>query len=177
MNVYRDVIERLERLGLRYYVTGSEALARYAEPRMSRDMDVVVEIDPLDYERRLRPAFEDVYLVADLATWGDRAMGSFLHMDEVVKVDIALDRRGPWAVAAMERRIRVDDPILGPAWFISPEDLLLAKLDWSDGGRSELQVRDCRSLVRLAPSLDRAYLRHQARSLGLAELLEDVLGD
>jgi hypothetical protein len=177
VNVYRDVIERLDRLGVRYYITGSEALARYAEPRMSRDMDLVIGLDRFEYERRLRPAFEDAYLVADLATWGDRAMGSLLHIEEIVKVDLALGRSDPWSKAAMERRLRIDDPIVGPAWFISPEDLILAKLDWSDGGRSELQMRDCRSLARITPDLDRAYLRLHGQALGVSALLEDILGD
>ena len=177
MNVNRDVIERLERLGLRYYVTGSEALGRYAEPRMTRDMDVVIDAHPDDYERLIRPAFEDAYLVADLAVWPGKALGSVLHMVEIAKVDIILGRADPWARSALERRVHLQDPVLGSSWFISPEDLILAKLEWSEGGRSELQIRDCRSLVRLNLDLDWDYLRRYAGVLGVGALLEQIRDD
>lgn len=143
---------------------------------MSRDMDVVGDIGLDDYDRWIRPAFEDAYLVADPAVWSGRAMGSLLHLEEVVKVDLAFGRTDPWAVSAMERRTQIDDPLLGPGWLISPGDLLLAKLEWSDGGKSELQLRDCRSIARLVDGLDLAYLREQATRLGVTDLLEDVLG-
>ena len=51
-------------------------------------------------------------------------------------------RDDPWGRSAFERRQRIYDPVLGEAWFISPEDLILAKLAWSDGGASERQLRD-----------------------------------
>jgi hypothetical protein len=59
---------------------------------------------------------------------------------------------------------------------ISPEDLILAKLEWSDGGQSELQLRDCRSVVRIAPDLDWPYLERHAASLGVGALLESIRG-
>jgi len=56
VNADRDAMQRLERLGVPYYVTGSWALAAYAEPRMTRDIDVVLEISRAEYEQRIRPA-------------------------------------------------------------------------------------------------------------------------
>ncbi|HUG40393.1 MAG TPA: hypothetical protein VMM12_07905 [Longimicrobiales bacterium] len=46
--VLRDVIERFERLGLEYMLTGSLALSYYAEPRMTRDLDFVVALSAAD---------------------------------------------------------------------------------------------------------------------------------
>ncbi len=175
MNVNRDVLDRLERLGLRHYVTGSAALAAYAEPRQTRDMDVVVDLGPAAYESRLRPAFEDAYLVNDPIRFPKMALGSVIHMTEIAKVDLIMRGPDPWAVSALERRRTVDQPDLGLAWLISPEDLLLAKLEWS-GGVSELQLRDCRSLIRVMTDLDWAYVQRYARILGVAALLETIHG-
>ena len=66
MSVEREVLDRLDRLAIRHYVTGSWALSVHAEPRMTRDLDLVLELDPADYERRIRPAFDDVFLVNDV---------------------------------------------------------------------------------------------------------------
>ena len=77
MNIERDVLDRLDDLGLRWYVTGSWALAAYAEPRMTRDIDVVLELTPADYEWKVRLAFEDDFLVNDpIDVGGDGWAGS-----------------------------------------------------------------------------------------------------
>lgn len=173
MNADRDAIARLERLEVPYYVTGSWALASYAEPRMTQDIDVVLDIDRADYERRIRPAFEDAWLVNDPIDLDGRFIAGLIHRAEIARVDLIFGRRDGFAISAMERRVRADHPVLGPTWLISREDLLLAKLEWSRG-TSELQLRDVRSLVRLNPDLDWPYLRRYAAGMGLTELVEAV---
>ncbi len=176
MNVNRDVLDRLERLGITYYITGSEALGRYAEMRTTRDMDIVLDLPPARYEDTIRPSFEDEYLVADLAAWPTKAMGSVLHRTALAKVDLILRGDDPWSRSAMDRRVRAEDPVIGAAWFISREDLLLAKLEWWVGGASDVQLRDCRSIIRLNPDLDWTYVQRYAALLGVHEPLEQIRG-
>lgn len=40
----RHVVERLERLGIPYLVTGSTATIAFGEPRFTNDIDVVVDV-------------------------------------------------------------------------------------------------------------------------------------
>ena len=64
-----------------------------------------------------------------------------------------------------------DHPRLGDVWVLSLEDLILAKLEWSEGV-SELQLRDCANLLRTnAATLDWSYLERHARVLGVDEIL------
>jgi len=176
MSVNRDVLDRLERLGLRYFVTGSEALSIYAEPRQTKDIEIVVDLLPVRYDVVIRPAFEDDYLVSDIAHHGARSLGSVIHKTMIAKADLVFRRQpDPWGASAMARRRTVNDPILGPAWVTSPEDLLLAKLEWS-GGTSELQLRDCRNLIRQGPALDWPYIEQYAAVLGVAQLVEQIRG-
>lgn len=177
MTIERDVLDRLERAGVGYYVTGSEALSVWAEPRQTMDIDIVTDLPIERYERVIRPAFEDAYLVNDLITVDGRGFGAVIHRVEVHKADLIMRRTDPWGVAAFERRRLVEDPVLGRAWFISPEDLILAKLSWSDGGRSERQVRDSASVVRLQPDLDWAYIERFAGILDIDALVEGLRGD
>jgi hypothetical protein len=79
-----------------------------------------------------------------------------------------------WGESAFARRVKVDDPALGPAWVSSPEDLVIAKLEFSDAGRSERQLEDCRVIVRTSRDLDWEYLERHARNLGLLDLLHAV---
>lgn len=63
--VERDVVAKLEALGLRYYITGSWALAMYAEPRMTRDIDIVLDLERSVYDRHIRPTFDAEFVVND----------------------------------------------------------------------------------------------------------------
>ena len=73
----------------------------------------------------------------------------------------------------MARRRRLDHPTLGQTWAITAEDLILAKLEWSEG-TSELQLRDLRSIVRLVDDLDWTYLERYAATLGIRDRLETI---
>ena len=87
---------------------------------------------------------------------------------------VFLRRPGPFEVAALERRRKVDVPGLGLVWVASLEDLVLAKLVWSEGS-SELQLRDCTQLLRInAETIDRAYLEGWATRLGVTDRLRGV---
>ena len=46
LGVLDTISKRLEAAGLPFMVTGSMALAYYATPRMTRDIDIVVTLSP-----------------------------------------------------------------------------------------------------------------------------------
>jgi hypothetical protein len=57
LDVLRDVCARLDRAGIAYMLTGSMAMNYYAQPRMTRDIDLVVAVEPRD-AGALAAAFE-----------------------------------------------------------------------------------------------------------------------
>jgi hypothetical protein len=169
-DVAADVIRRLERLGIDYYITGSEALPRYGEPRQTADIDLVLEMAPGDFHR-VRSAFEEEYVVNDPVVAGGRAVASVVAQTGLGKADLILGRSDAWSRSAFARRQSWQHPRLGTVWVLSVEDLVLAKLEWS-GGISELQLRDCANLVRTnASTLDWDYLERFAHVLGVDEIL------
>jgi hypothetical protein len=169
----REVFERLEALGLPYYMTGSEALARYSQPRQTMDVDIVVAMPPTKFATIAR-AFEADFLVTDPIEVGRFWMASLVARSALGKADLILGRDDPWSKAALDRRERWEHPLYGPIWVTSLEDLLLAKLEWSEGV-SELQLRDCHSLVALNASLiDWPYVERWAADLGVSGLLDEV---
>jgi hypothetical protein len=169
----REIFERLENLGFPYYMTGSEALARYGEPRQTMDVDVVLDMKPAEFDR-IRTAFEADFLVNEPLAVGAFSMASLIAKAALGKADFILGRRDPWSLAAMERRRRWDHPLYGPLWVASLEDLLLAKLEWS-AGTSELQLRDCRNLIALnRKNIDWPYVVRWAAALGVSGPLDEV---
>ena len=73
------------------------------------------------------------------------------------------------------RRHRVEAEGL-PLHLVSPEDLILSKLEWARQGSSELQLKDVQSVVASVPDLDWTYIRFWAAKLGLVPLLEKAVG-
>ena len=51
LDIVRDVSERLTRAGIPFMLTGSMAMNACAQPRMTRDVDVVINVGPEDAGR------------------------------------------------------------------------------------------------------------------------------
>lgn len=169
----REVFERLESLGVSYYLTGSEALARYGQPRQTMDMDLVIDLAPAGFPR-LERAFSRDFLVNPPIDFGGHLMASVMPLSALGKADLIFSRQDAWSRSAMERRQSWQHPTYGTIWVISMEDLILAKLEWSQG-ESELQLRDCRNLVALnCERIDWPYLEHWATAIGVDDALEEV---
>jgi hypothetical protein len=174
----RDVIDRLDAAGIRCFVTGSEAMAILGVAyRATNDIDLVLDLDPAGYDRRLRPAFEPEYLVASLLHVGHRWMGSAIRsVGEVYKADFVIRAAEAWGSAAMARAVEIDDPGLGRVHVSSAEDLLIAKLEFAEGDLDGQQGRDVgRLLAALGQGLDVEYVRRHAAALGFAGPLEEAL--
>jgi len=50
LDVIRDIAEKFAQAGIEYMVTGSVAMNYYTQPRMTRDIDVVVALKPKDVD-------------------------------------------------------------------------------------------------------------------------------
>ena len=176
LEVLQDALGRLEREGIAYMLTGSLALSYYAEPRMTRDIDLVVECAGCD-PKRLVALFEPNYYVSetDVArALADRSMFNVLHLDKLVKLDLIVRKEARFRVHEFGRRVRVR--LAGfDAWIATREDLILSKLVWAEPSGSELQLRDVHAL--LAGGADLGYLRRWAAGLGVAGMLEKCLDE
>ncbi len=64
----RFVVSALERLGIRYFVTGSTVTIFYGEPRFTNDIDIVVDLSASTVEEFCRQfPEEDFYVSSDAA--------------------------------------------------------------------------------------------------------------
>jgi hypothetical protein len=175
LDVLKAVTAELERAGIPYMVTGSMAANFYAVPRMTRDIDVVIELSEQDVERVTRLFEQDYYVDRDMVQRAvrDQAMFNMIHNALVVKVDCVVRKDTEYRREEFARRRAVS--IAGQEVFIvSPEDLILSKLDWAKESRSQMQLDDVRNLLRSVQGLDTAYLTRWADRLGIAALYQEV---
>jgi hypothetical protein len=170
LEVLLDVVARLEGAGIEYMLTGSVAMSVYVEPRMTRDIDVVVELARADAGRVAALFAPDYYVDAEAArsAIAERGMFNLFHLAKLVKVDLIVPADDEFQRHELARRVRHQ---LGgrPVSVISKEDLILAKLVWAAPTGSAFQLRDVRKL--LASGADEPYLREWSAKLGVDALL------
>jgi predicted nucleotidyltransferase len=176
LEVLADAVRRLENAGVDYMVTGSIALSYYAQPRMTRDVDLVVECGGRAAGEIVALFRPDYYVSDEDVTWAlrDAAMFNVLHLASVVKLDFIVRKQTPFRAHEFARRQRVALPGF-QVWMVGKEDLILSKLAWAKPTRSELQLRDVRALLETGADVD--YLRRWAPDLSVSDLLEELLGE
>ncbi|HUY89113.1 MAG TPA: hypothetical protein VMV10_10290 [Pirellulales bacterium] len=178
----RPVVAEFQRLGVRYYLGGSVASSFHGASRSTLDVDIAAELDEANASRFV-DALKSQYYVSEAAVreaMRFRTCFNLIHLATSFKVDIFVSRNREFDRQAQQRAL---DEKLGAAEpmdvrVASPEDILLAKLEWFRLGNesSERQWSDVMRVASLQRSrLDLEYLRHWAQELGVLELLERLL--
>lgn len=126
-------------------LTGSFASSLQGEPRSTHDIDLVVDLQLSQVEILIRdfPA-PDYYLSKAAVTESiqSRKMFNLLDVNEGEKVDFWMLTQSPFDHSRFQRRQhdRIDDYEI---FVSSPEDTILAKLNWSKlSGGSEKHIVD-----------------------------------
>ncbi|MBM3308214.1 MAG: hypothetical protein FJY74_07810 [Candidatus Eisenbacteria bacterium] len=171
------IVQRLDSAGIPYMMTGSMAMAFYAVPRMTRDLDLVIECRPADAETIAALFQGDCYADRAAIRTAVERRGSFniIHSKWMIKADFIVRKDDPYRVAEFARRRTVN---VGGARVavVAPEDLILSKLVWSREGDSDLQLRDAHAVADAVREVDRQYMRGWAARLSVADLLEKIGG-
>ena len=153
-----DIVTRLEAAGLDYMLTGSVALNCYAQPRMTRDIDLVIAFQLNDVARIQDILGPDYYVSAEAARDAVLNQSSFnaIHQTTLLKVDFMVRKREDYRLHEFSRRIRLKVADF-EVWVVSKEDLILSKLHWAALSLSERQLADVENLI--ASGCDTEYLR------------------
>ncbi|MFW6107471.1 MAG: hypothetical protein ACOC8A_02150 [bacterium] len=176
----RDMVRSFDAAGLRYMVVGSVASSLYGEPRSTYDIDVVAEGEWPVVRRLIEMLDRDKYYVSEEAArtaWRGWRMFNIIHAASGSKCDVIRRRTSDFARAAFQRRRR--EEVWGHELYVSsPEDIILAKLQWSKWTESERQYRDALGVAKACGSeLDVPYLTEWAKQLRVDERLAQLLRD
>ena len=173
-------VQPLNRLGIEYMLTGSAASMAYGEPRLTLDVDFVVEL-PRERIDDLAGAFpsETFYCppveVIGVETQREtRGHFNVIHMATGFKADfypVGCDALHAWGMA---RRRKVE--MGGQTVMLAPpEYVILRKLEYYREGGSEKHLRDIEGMLRVSESLvDKEVVRTWAGRLGLTDEWERV---
>lgn len=170
-----SIIAKLDTAGIRYMLTGSAGMMVYTVPRLTRDVDLVIECEPAD-ARRLVAQFGSEWYVDEAAVATavrERRSFSVIHKDASFKADMIVRKDGEYRRQEFGRRRQLHFGEID-MWVASAEDILISKLKWAANGDSALQLRDASWLASQTRDLDWDYLRLWAGRLGLEQALEEV---
>jgi hypothetical protein len=169
-------LEPLNRAEIPYMVTGSVAGIVYSEPRVTHDVDLVLELDPRQIEDfiRLFPA-EEFYCPAETVIRAEvsretRGHFNLIHHATGFKADVYPVGRDPLHQWAMGRR-QTAEIEQHQVWVAPPEYVILRKLQYYREGGSEKHVRDIRGMLEMSAGvIDRDELETRIIELGLSDV-------
>lgn len=153
--------------GVSYMLSGSVALNVYAVPRMTLDIDMVVELLPENVDNFLE-LFEDGYYVDAITVKEEsRRKGMFNIIDHETgyKIDFIVRKSSDYRKLEFKRRrkMRIENV---ETWVVSPEDLIISKIEWIQQYQSPKQFEDIRQLLKYEP-LDLEYVDTWCKKLRL----------
>ncbi|HMT21637.1 MAG TPA: hypothetical protein PKE20_10400 [Promineifilum sp.] len=173
------VSDALNDLGIEYVIGGSMASAYYGISRSTLNGDFVADVKPEHVPALVKILGRDFYHDEQMIRGAIEHKSSFnlIHLPTMFKVDVFIPGTRPFDHLQLQRRV---SSAIGPdgnlrIYLSTPEDIVLAKLDWFDrGGRlSERQWHDILGvLLSQKGRLDIPYLRENAAKLGVEDILQ-----
>lgn len=169
----RRIIALLDAAAIPSMLAGSFASTFHGTPRATQDVDLVIDPTRESLEALLsRLPAEQYYVSAGAArdALARRSQFNVVDLTTGWKVDLIVRRGRPFSREEFRRRQRAE--VLGAVLFVAtPEDTVIAKLEWAALGDSERQVRDVAGVVAVkGEALDRAYIEKWASELGVLEI-------
>lgn len=172
--------KRLESGGFRYLVSGSVASILYGEPRVTHDIDIVLEL-PANAAPQLAALFppEAFYcppeeVISLEARRRSRGHFNLIHHQTGFKADIYLDDSGPLHRWALDHRREVVLPG-GHLWVAPPEYVIVSKLVYFREGGAEKHLRDIRSVLEISEDdIDIDTIEHWVGRYGLDEVWRTI---
>ncbi len=171
------LISILESADIPYVVCGSLSSSLHGNPRATNDADIIIA-PTQDQLATLLKSLKTGYYISDeaaLEAMKNRSMFNIIDNELGWKADLIFRKDSPHQLSEFNRRIRAK--LMGiDLWILSPEDVILSKLEWSKSDGSDLQFRDVFGVIKLQwDKLDWDYLQHWAKELGIEKALESII--
>ncbi|MHA1370719.1 MAG: hypothetical protein ACTSRA_13545 [Promethearchaeota archaeon] len=169
-------ISPLNRLGIRYMVTGAIASIIYGKPRLTHDLDLVIDMQPLDIEK-----FTETFPLSDfycpppeiIKIENSRPSGghfNLIHHATGFKADIypmGDSKLHRWALNKRKEILAGGETI----WLAPVEYVILRKLEYFHEGGSEKHVKDIDGILELSgDQIDFKVLMDKLENKGLLKV-------
>ncbi|MBA3709686.1 MAG: hypothetical protein H0W83_12800 [Planctomycetes bacterium] len=175
-------VQPLNRLRIAYLVTGGVAAVIYGEPRLTRDIDLVLDLRVGDAPRLAGAWPTENFYVPPVEVMAEEAarpaLGHFniMHHETSFRADVyclgSEDELGAWALRhARWMRIGDDEVAVAPVEYV-----IVKKLQYFVMGGSDRHLRDIRAVLRVSgDQVDQTELERWLDQLNLRRGWNDVI--
>lgn len=173
--IFEKVLKILAMAEIPYMITGSIASIQYGRPRVTYDLDIVTQMSPAQAGKFVQLLGPEFYaeLIDIQEALQHRSHFNIIHPGSGLKIDfwpvknqydqMCFQRRKPGQLGKVS------------AYFVTPEDIILKKLEWIKQGASARQMEDIKGILTIqGDKIDRNYIITWAEKLGLKELLKEI---
>jgi hypothetical protein len=175
LKVLKIVTCRLSEAEIPYMISGSIAANYYTVPRMTRDVDIVIELKEDAVDKFVTLFENDFYINKEMIENEVSRQGMFnlIYNRYVIKIDFIIKKSSEYRDAEFSNRkqVLIDQC---PMWIVSPEDLVISKLFWAKESHSEMQLKDVANLMETVNNLDLKYIDNWVRALGLEQIYKEA---
>ena len=161
------ITSELDKRRIEYMVSGSLAMNAYASARMTRDIDIVIQlnvenIDSFSEIFRGEYYFHKPSVEEEITRQG---MFNIIDFKTGFKVDFIILKHDLYRETEFNRKQRSD--VFGTEiWVVTLEDLIISKLIWTNQMFSSQQILDVQNLID-NKDLDRDYVKYWCNKLRL----------
>ncbi len=175
-NLLNLFVSRLNNQRLNYVITGAVASIVYGEPRLTHDIDIVLEIGATEVDRFVAafPATEfyvaPVEIIQNEILRDERGHFNLIHLDSGFKADIYLKGKNDLHQWALENKRKID--FQGITLFVAPpEYVVIRKLEYYREGHSDKHLTDIKAILNNSRDIiDVGFIETYCTEHGLTDL-------
>lgn len=155
LNLFKIFTSRINKLKVPYIITGAVASIIYGEPRLTHDIDLVVELTDEKADRVVK-AFQQgefycppIEVIKQEVKRPQSGHFNLIHNETGFKADIYVSGRDPlheWAILN-RKKIDLEGELI---WLAPPEYVIIRKLQYFKEGKSEKHLKDITSMLAIS---------------------------
>jgi hypothetical protein len=167
IELLKKVCSELEEKEIEYMLSGSLAMNIYTVPRMTRDIDIVINMKLSDINKFIK-IFEEGFYIYEEGIEEEvinRRMFNVIDNGSGFKIDFIVRKNTDFHRNEFNRRQQKRAFGFKP-WVVSIEDLIISKLNWIQDLKSDTQISDIENLLSV-PDIDKEYIEKWCEKLNL----------
>ena len=176
-NFLEKLIKKLNEQNIPYMLSGSVSSSLHGQPRATNDADIIIAPAEEQLIAFVKSLGDDYYVSYDAAREALKSNSMFNVVDirNSWKADFIIRKNRPFSREEFQRRRKANIMDLD-VWVVSPEDVILSKLEWAKNSESGQQFLDALGVATVQyDRLDRDYLYKWAKELQVESSLERLL--
>jgi len=173
----KKLVKSLGDCSILYMLSGSFSSSFYGQPRATKDADIIIATKEEQLIAFVKSLGDNYYINYDAAREAlkNNSMFNVIDIQNSWKADFIIRKNRPFSKEEFKRRQKVN--IMGlDVWIVSPEDIILSKLEWAKNSESGQQFLDALGVATVQyDRLDWDYLYKWAKELQVESSLERLL--